>query len=259
MKIRILFLGVRFKIDGMAKFRIYLVESDLKYAQFLRQTLAKNTNFNISILTSGKDCLETLDKIPDLICIDFALTDMSSDELLLSIQAFDTNLSVLVFKVKDDVNVTIELLKLGAADYILKNEDLPTLRDDYVTVMNDNKGLKNAVEHHGEPTLATINSEHFNSHKTDSKIERELKAIIELAGVLRNENKINIAGSNCLHYAPANFIVPSEKTLREYSIDVIVYYLNKYNQNVVKVAEKLDIGKSTIYNMIKSGEITLNK
>src|ERR1035437_7910312 len=118
----------------MAKFRIYLVESDLKYAQFLRQTLAKNTNYNISILTSGKDCLETLDKIPDLICIDFALTDMSSDELLLSIQALDTNLSVLVLKVKDDVNVTIELLKLGAADYILKNEDLPTLRDDYVTV-----------------------------------------------------------------------------------------------------------------------------
>lgn len=243
----------------MAKFRIYLVENDLKYAQFLRQTLSQNADFDIVILTCGKDCLKMMDKNPDLICIDSALTDMSCDELLLRIQAFDTNLSVLVFKVKDDVNVTIELLKLGTADYILKNENSPILRDDYVTVVNDNNGLKNDVEHHGEPTLSTTHLEHFNADKTDSKIVRELKAIIEVASVLRKENKINITGSNCLHYAPANFIVPSEKTLREYSIDVIVYYLNKYNQNVVKVAEKLDISKSTIYNMIKSGEITLNK
>ena len=91
------------------------------------------------------------------------------------------------------------------------------------------------------------------------EIEKELKVIIELASVLSNENKIYCAGSNCLHHAPANFIVPAEKTLREYNIDVIICYLDKYNQNVVKVAEKLDIGKSTIYNMIKSGEITLNK
>ena len=28
-------------------------------------------------------------------------------------------------------------------------------------------------------------------------------------------------------------------------------YLKKYDNNVIKVAEKLDIGKSTIYNMLK--------
>jgi DNA-binding NtrC family response regulator len=243
----------------MAKFRIYIVENDLKYAQFLYQTFFQNTDFEIVVLSSGKDCLEMLDKNPDLICIDFAMTDMSYDELLLRIQAFDSNLSVLVFKIKDDVNLSIELLKLGAADYILRNENLPTLRDDYVTVVNGNNDLKDDVEQHGESTLSTTHIEYFNANNADSKIKKELKAIIELAGVLRNENKIYSTGSNSLHHAPANFIVPSEKTLREYSIDVIVYYLNKYNHNVVKVAEKLDIGKSTIYNMIKSGEITLNK
>jgi DNA-binding NtrC family response regulator len=80
-----------------------------------------------------------------------------------------------------------------------------------------------------------------------------------LAAVLGNEKRINIIGLNSLHPKSTNFIVPTEKTLREYSIGIIMYYLEKYNQNVVKVAEKLDIGKSTIYNMIKCGEITLNK
>lgn len=216
----------------MAKIRIYFVENDLRYARFLRQTLSQRGDFEVVILPSGLSCLEVLDKGADLICIDSALTDMSCTELLLRIQAFNRNLSVLVFKVKDDINLSIELLKLGTADYILKSENLPTLQEDYVDVVSDNG---------------------------DSKIEKELKVIIELAGVLRNENKIYGAGSNCLHHTPANFISPSEKTLREYCVDVIICYLAKYNQNVVKVAEKLDIGKSTIYNMIKSGEITLNK
>lgn len=105
------------------------------------------------------------DENPDLICIDFALTDMSYDELLLRIQAFDPNLSVLVFKVKDE-NFTIELLKMGATDCILRNDKLPTLRDDYVVVVSDNG---------------------------NSKIEKELKVIIELASVLSNENKIYCA------------------------------------------------------------------
>jgi len=243
----------------MAKFGIYLVVNDLKYGQFLLQTFSQNTDFEIVLLSSGKDCLEALDNTPDLICIDLALSDMSCDELLSRIMAYNKSLSVLVFKVQDDVNVAVELLKLGAVDSKLNNEhqlDLQIAGDGVKCV---DSYLKDEGKSFGEPASGIIDLEHFNSDKTDSKIIRELRAIVELACVLSNENKMNIIGSNSLYFAPTNFIVPMPKTLREYNIDIIVYYLKKYNQNVVKVAEKLDIGKSTIYNMIKSGEITLNK
>jgi transcriptional regulator with PAS, ATPase and Fis domain len=46
-----------------------------------------------------------------------------------------------------------------------------------------------------------------------------------------------------------------EKTLKEYNTDIIKFFLKKYSNNVVKVAKKLDIGKSTIYNLIKAGDI----
>jgi transcriptional regulator with PAS, ATPase and Fis domain len=46
-----------------------------------------------------------------------------------------------------------------------------------------------------------------------------------------------------------------EKTLREYTLDIVRHYLDKYDNNVVRVAEKLEVGKSTIYNMLKSGEL----
>jgi len=48
-----------------------------------------------------------------------------------------------------------------------------------------------------------------------------------------------------------------EKTLKEYEIEIISHYLKQYQENVILVAEKLDIGKSKIYNLLKSGEIKL--
>lgn len=46
-----------------------------------------------------------------------------------------------------------------------------------------------------------------------------------------------------------------EMSLRKYETKIIAHYLEKNDNNVVLVAKKLDIGKSKIYNMIKSGEL----
>jgi len=48
-----------------------------------------------------------------------------------------------------------------------------------------------------------------------------------------------------------------EKPLREYTKDIIKFYLRKYDNDVLLVADKLDIGKSTIYKMIQNKEIDL--
>ena len=48
-----------------------------------------------------------------------------------------------------------------------------------------------------------------------------------------------------------------QKTLRQYTCDIIKYYLKKYEDDVMLVADKLDIGKSTIYKMLQQKEIVL--
>ena len=40
-------------------------------------------------------------------------------------------------------------------------------------------------------------------------------------------------------------------TLHDYELKIIKSYLNKYNNDIKLVAEKLDIGVSTIYRLIK--------
>jgi DNA-binding NtrC family response regulator len=86
---------------------------------------------------------------------------------------------------------------------------------------------------------------------------RELKAMMDLACVLCDGSEI---GEDDITFpstkGPAEFTA-IEKTLREYECDIVKFYLKKYNSDVLEVAKKLDVGKSTIYKMIKNKEINL--
>lgn len=87
---------------------------------------------------------------------------------------------------------------------------------------------------------------------------RELKAIIELAAVMSSGGQLSAAD---ITFNPAvssrgDFTL-QEKSLHTYMVDIITAFLKKYDNNVLKVAEKLQVGKSTIYKMIKEKEIIL--
>lgn len=85
---------------------------------------------------------------------------------------------------------------------------------------------------------------------------RELKAIIELAAVMANDGVIE-AEDITFHSNSSSYvdIMDTECTLQEFNSRIIRSYLDKYEDNIVEVAKKLDIGKSTIYRMKKNGEL----
>ena len=84
---------------------------------------------------------------------------------------------------------------------------------------------------------------------------RELKAIIELAAVMAESATIQANDIKFQRSRRVEDLLSEELTLREYTRRIVKYYLDRYDNNVVEVSEKLDIGKSTIYRMIKTGEI----
>ena len=85
---------------------------------------------------------------------------------------------------------------------------------------------------------------------------RELKAIIELAAVMANDGVIHASDitfyNNNSSYVD---IMDTDCTLQEFNARIIRSYLDRYDDNIVAVAQKLDIGKSTIYRMKKNGEL----
>lgn len=86
---------------------------------------------------------------------------------------------------------------------------------------------------------------------------RELKAIMDLAAVMSDGKEVMPSDITFSSSRSSDFLLQQEKTMKEYTIHIIQHYLKKYDQNVVQVANMLDIGKSTIYKMIQQKEIAV--
>jgi two-component system, NtrC family, response regulator AtoC len=84
---------------------------------------------------------------------------------------------------------------------------------------------------------------------------RELKSIVELAVVMSDEESILPEHITLNASASINDLLNKETTLKEFESQIIQHYLDKYDKDVLMVAKKLDIGKSTIYRMIQNGEL----
>lgn len=86
---------------------------------------------------------------------------------------------------------------------------------------------------------------------------RELKAIIDLAAVMCSGEEVDAGDITFTKAKSPELMMTDEKTFREYTVQIIQYYLKKYNGNVLTVAKKLDLGKSTIYKMIQEKEVSV--
>ncbi len=80
---------------------------------------------------------------------------------------------------------------------------------------------------------------------------RELKATVELAAVMAEDGLVDAKDINFRSPKPIQGFLLEEVSLREYTERIIHHYLEKYDDNVLLVAQKLKIGKSTIYRMLK--------
>jgi transcriptional regulator with PAS, ATPase and Fis domain len=108
----------------------------------------------------------------------------------------------------------------------------------------------------GEIKISPASREKLVSYSYPGNV-RELKSVVELAAVMSENNIIEpeditfLSGNN----HDVDTVLNTELTLREYTRLIIRNYLKRYDDNVLLVAEKLDIGKSTIYKMLQTGEI----
>jgi len=80
---------------------------------------------------------------------------------------------------------------------------------------------------------------------------RELKAVVDLSIVLSDDNDILAENLNFPSTDSLGDMLMEEKSLKEYTRNIIDHFLNKYNNNVVEAARALSIGKSTIYRVLK--------
>lgn len=83
---------------------------------------------------------------------------------------------------------------------------------------------------------------------------RELKSLIDLAMVMSQGDEICAEDISLTSHELLAETLNDELTMREYELRIVNILLKKYDNNINIVAEKLDIGQSTIYRMLKKEE-----
>lgn len=106
-----------------SSYKIFIVEDDKWYNNFLQYTVSLNPEYIVESFFNAKDVLANLHKKPDLITVDYSLPDIKGDELIKKIKDQLPDTQIIVISGQEDVQTAVQLLKLGVYDYILKDED----------------------------------------------------------------------------------------------------------------------------------------
>jgi DNA-binding NtrC family response regulator len=85
----------------------------------------------VSVLTAKtvREGLDLIERKPDVVLLDIMLPEGSGLEAVEKIQALDPKLPIIFITAGGTSDTTIEAMKLGAYDYLLKPLDLPKLRE----------------------------------------------------------------------------------------------------------------------------------
>jgi DNA-binding NtrC family response regulator len=130
----------------MKALNIFIVEDDVFFGQTLKYHLSLNPDYTVHLFEKGKDCLSNFHLKPDIICLDFGLPDISGDVLLKKIKEINSKIPVIIISGQEDIEVAINFLKMGATDYIVKNNHTKDLLWNALIKLRDNMNLIHEVE-----------------------------------------------------------------------------------------------------------------
>ncbi len=130
----------------MRKFKIFVVEDDLWYSRILEYYLSLNPDYEVMTLATAKDCFDNLSKKPDLITLDYSLKDGKGSDVLKKIKQYDAEIPVIVISGQEDISTAISMLKAGASDYFVKDDNIKDLLLNAIQRIREHRDLKKEVE-----------------------------------------------------------------------------------------------------------------
>ena len=142
------------------KKKILIIDDDLDMCLLLSRFLAKNGYETDSAHTGSKGIAKFKEGNFDIVISDYRLGDMEGKDVLIEIIKMNPEAIVLIITGYSDIKTAVDIIKLGAYDYITK----PLIPDEVLNV------LKNALAGNGTNALAgkdeTKTSDGSNQQKT---------------------------------------------------------------------------------------------
>lgn len=171
-------------MDSLMSFKIYIVDDDEWYRSMLEYNLKINPDYEIVVFKTAKEILAQLYLNPDLVCMDFGLPDMKGEKLLEEMLKYHPNLPVVVISGQEDIAVAVDLLKIGARDYIVKDDHTKDILWKSIINIRENLSLKREVE--------TLKTQIEHKYEFQNSIIGQSKAIKQSFELLQKAVQSNI-------------------------------------------------------------------
>jgi len=120
--------------------RLLVVEDDEVLGEAITQRIAKQGH-GVDLVTTGVDANKILKhQTYDLVILDLNLPGLNGDRVLENVRARESDVPVLILTARDNVSDRIELLDLGADDYLTKPFDFGELEARCRALLRRQKG-----------------------------------------------------------------------------------------------------------------------
>jgi two-component system response regulator AtoC len=166
------------------KFRIFVVEDDEWYRELLGFNLELNPDYEITKFEDGTSFLKELHQNPDVVTLDYRLPDMEGAEILKKIKEFNPDIEVIAISEQENIDTAVQLLKMGAYDYISKGSDIQDRLLNTVNNIRKNTSLKTQ--------LTTLKREVQQKYHFENSIIGQSAAITKVFGLIEKAIKTNI-------------------------------------------------------------------
>src|SRR5512138_62056 len=126
-------------------FKIFVVEDSEWYNKLLVHTLSLNPDYEVKSFFNGADLLKSLHESPDIVTLDYRLPDISGLDLLKKVKQENPEIQVILISEQKDIDTVVDLLRLGAVDYITKSDDINERLLNTVKNIRNGIGLKKEI------------------------------------------------------------------------------------------------------------------
>ncbi len=253
----------------MHPFTIFIVEDDPFYGEMLKYHISLNPDYVVEKYETGKEFLKNLYKNPSVISLDYSLPDISGLDVLKKVQEFNPDLPVIIVSGQEDVSTAVNLLKHGAYDYFVKDDDTKD------RIWNALKNIKEKYEL--EKQIDVLQSEigkkykFGNSIKGNSVAIKKVFALIDKA--IQTKITVSISGetgtgkelvAKAIHYNSVRnrypFMAINVSAIPKELIESEMFGYEKgafTGANTRKIGKFEEAGKGTVF-LNEIGEMDMN-
>ena len=105
---------------------VFFVDDDKMILNLLEYTFKSRAGIQVKTFFSGEECLENMHLKPDLVVLDHLFPEdtgqLSGMDVIIKMREADKDVSIIVLSSQQDENLIPEFLKVGAKQYISKDD-----------------------------------------------------------------------------------------------------------------------------------------